>query len=81
MRGERIIDGNQLIAQCAYCGSKTITEPGNYEICPVCKWEDDPAQSSDRSFAGGANTLSLAQAQRLFSLRSPRVVTQSSNKQ
>ncbi|WP_244156975.1 CPCC family cysteine-rich protein [Kosakonia radicincitans] len=46
----------------------------------LCKWEDDPVQSSDPGFAGGANTLSLAEAQRLFSLRFHQVVTESSYK-
>lgn len=45
----------------------------------LCKWEDDPVQSSDPGFSGGANTLSLTEAQRLFSLRS-QVGTESSYK-
>jgi hypothetical protein len=47
-------------------GQKTITELGNYEICPVCEWEDDPVQSSDPDFSGGANTLSLIDAKKIL---------------
>ncbi|MDD7997681.1 CPCC family cysteine-rich protein [Kosakonia radicincitans] len=46
----------------------------------LCKWEYDSVQSSDPGFAGGANTLSFAEAQRLFSLRSRQAVTESSYK-
>lgn len=52
---------------CACCGYRTLTDsPGSYEICPVCFWEDDPVQLLDPWFRGGANTVSLAEAQRNF---------------
>ncbi|WP_151638232.1 CPCC family cysteine-rich protein [Noviherbaspirillum aerium] len=44
---------------CPCCGESTIDEPGSYEICDVCGWEDDPIQSSDPYLAGGANQESL----------------------
>lgn len=47
---------------CPCCGNKTITEPGAYEICRICKWEDDPVQSGDIDYMGGANKLSLREA-------------------
>lgn len=52
---------NSLVA-CPCCGNHTISELGNYEICPVCLWEDDPAQLSDPNYVGGANPCSLNQA-------------------
>jgi hypothetical protein len=50
---------------CPCCGQKTLHEqpPGTWEICSVCFWEDDPAQFSDPDLAGGANEMSLRQAQ------------------
>ena len=39
---------------------------GNYDICPVCFWEDDPIQMEDETFEGGANTVSLLQARSNF---------------
>ena len=36
--------------------------PGSFDICPVCRWEDDDLQSDDRSYAGGANRISLNEA-------------------
>ena len=52
---------NQKICPC--CFSKTLSSTGNYELCPVCFWEDDPIQSSDPNYEGGANKVSLNQAQ------------------
>ncbi|WP_420493082.1 CPCC family cysteine-rich protein [Serratia fonticola] len=51
---------------CPCCGKNTIGELGSYEICTVCGWEDDPVQSEDPDFAGGANTPSLNEAKRDF---------------
>ncbi|MBR4901164.1 MAG: hypothetical protein IKZ46_09515 [Victivallales bacterium] len=47
---------------CPCCGRKRIENLGDYEICDVCGWEDDPTQSKDPDFAGGANELSLKEA-------------------
>jgi hypothetical protein len=47
---------------CPCCGAGTISEPGTYEICGVCDWEDDPAQSKDPDLRGGANGASLNEA-------------------
>lgn len=47
---------------CPCCGRPTLDELGAYEICEVCGWEDDPVQSSDPAYAGGANKESLNEA-------------------
>ncbi len=49
----------QRLHRCPCCGRRVIKRPGNYEICPHCKWEDDPVQRKAPTFAGGANHLSL----------------------
>ena len=46
----------------AHACSRVLTARGEYEICDECGWEDDPVQSSDDDYAGGANRLSLNQA-------------------
>jgi hypothetical protein len=53
---------------CPCCGYKTFDhEPnGSYDICGVCFWEDDPIQLEDPDYEGGANSMSLRQAQRNF---------------
>ncbi|WP_148715925.1 CPCC family cysteine-rich protein [Chitinolyticbacter meiyuanensis] len=49
---------------CPCCGFLTFEEAyGCYTICPVCGWEDDDLQLAHPTVAGGANHLSLAQAQ------------------
>jgi Cysteine-rich CPCC len=52
---------------CPCCGYLTVNEPRSYEVCAVCFWEDDPLQSDDPSFQGGANQESLAKARENFS--------------
>jgi Cysteine-rich CPCC len=37
-----------------------------YEICKICFWEDDGVQFKDPDFEGGANAISLKQAQNNF---------------
>lgn len=43
--------------KCPCCNEGIIEE--RYDICDICGWEDDKIQNLDRSFAGGANKLSL----------------------
>lgn len=43
---------------CPVCGKYFFSE--SYEICPVCKWENDLLQREDENLSGGANKLSLA---------------------
>lgn len=57
---------NQLPYRCPCCGSCTISEPGTYELCNVCNWEDDPIQFEDPDFAGGANKYSLNEARQIW---------------
>ncbi|AKN31284.1 hydrolase [Clostridium carboxidivorans P7] len=54
--------------KCPCCGYYTFAEKpnGNYDICEVCFWEDDPIQLKDSTYEGGANHVSLIQAQKNF---------------
>jgi hypothetical protein len=49
---------------CPCCGYRTLAQRGDYDICPVCFWEDtgsnDPARYSD------PNHLTLAEGRRNF---------------
>jgi hypothetical protein len=47
---------------CPVCGSRTISAPGEYEICSICDWEDDPVQRDNPDLCGGANKNSLNEA-------------------
>ena len=52
------------LSKCPCCGAEMDEPLEDYEICPVCKWENDPVQLEDPSFAGGANELSLLEARK-----------------
>ena len=54
---------------CPCCGYKTLDEkpPGTDIICPTCFWHDDYVQFNDPDYGGGANKVSLRQAQKNFS--------------
>jgi hypothetical protein len=53
---------------CRCCGFLTISEHGNYEVCKVCFWEDDPIQAREVDYRGGANEMSLNEAKESFKL-------------
>lgn len=53
---------------CPCCGYRTLDQEGGYDICPTCFWEDDPFQFLDPDSDGGANKVSLRQAQKNFVL-------------
>jgi Zn finger protein HypA/HybF involved in hydrogenase expression len=44
--------------QCPCCGLPTLKVRHEYEICPKCKWEDEPVVEGERSSANGDLTLS-----------------------
>ena len=44
----------------------TIEIYGDYEICPVCGWEDECLQSEDPDYAGGPNKMSLNEAKKAY---------------
>ena len=44
---------------CPCCGEKTLDELNDYDICPICEWEDDPGQSKHPDDDLGANGISL----------------------
>lgn len=51
---------------CPCCGYKTWSERNSWEICIICKWEDDGVQYLEPDLGGGANDESLREAQRNF---------------
>lgn len=53
---------------CPCCGFQSLTERGNYEICPLCKWEDDGQDDphADEVWGGPNDDYSLSEARKNF---------------
>lgn len=51
---------------CPCCGYRTLPVRDGYELCPVCYWEDDPSESRAPGFSGGANGVSIVDAQQNY---------------
>jgi Cysteine-rich CPCC len=47
---------------CRVCGAAVPGQSDDYAICQMCGWEDDPVQSDDPAYGGGANASSLDEA-------------------
>ena len=44
---------------CPCCGKSQVDE---YEICPVCGWENDPIAAAHPDSVLGANSMTLSEA-------------------
>lgn len=55
---------------CPVCGHKTFEHENDFNICPVCNWENDGVQEMNPDSTSGANHLSLNQARERFKLHS-----------
>ena len=67
--GLESIEGEPIkLLGCPCCGSRTISERGNYEICQVCWWEDDGQdnESADKVYGGPNYGISLTQGRYNF---------------
>ena len=48
---------------CPCCGYLSLnSELSDYEICPICFWENDLVQQMDPTYTGGANVVCLREA-------------------
>lgn len=51
---------------CPVCGKYEFEEKGDYDICEVCNWENDPLQTAEPDYKGGANHMSLNEAREAY---------------
>ncbi|WP_348790208.1 CPCC family cysteine-rich protein [Leifsonia sp. NPDC080035] len=74
-----MVGGVNAAYPCPCCGYLQFdSPPGSYEICAICFWEDDAVQLLQPTFSGGANRVSLLDAQRSYAAVGacePRFVT------
>lgn len=59
------------MVKCPVCGKHDFKEDNNFDICPVCGWENDGVQLDDPDFEGGANDMSLNQAKKAYAEGKP----------
>jgi hypothetical protein len=57
--------------KCPVCGEYEFEEDNDFDICPVCHWENDGVQLDDPDFEGGANDMSLNQAKKAYAEGKP----------
>lgn len=50
--------------KCPVCGKYEFKGENDYDVCPVCGWENDVVQLEDPDYDGGANDISLNEARR-----------------
>ena len=60
----KMMGSGEIRYKCPCCGCYTFKKKpsGDFDICPVCFWEDDWKQFDDEELEGGANSVSLRQA-------------------
>ncbi len=44
---------------CPVCEKHDFDLSNDYDICPICGWENDGVQRDDHDYWGGANSLSV----------------------
>ncbi len=45
--------------KCPVCGEYKFARENDFDVCPVCEWENDGIQANDPAYWGGANELCL----------------------
>jgi hypothetical protein len=60
------VDGDvEWLHACRCCGYRTLARRAQYDVCPVCFWEDDGTSHEDGG-AAGPNHMTLGEARRTF---------------
>ena len=53
---------------CPVCEESIFEEDNDFDICPICGWENDGVQRNDHNYWGGANDLSVNEARIYYKL-------------
>lgn len=76
------VDYTGLSSTCPVCGREdAFNEPGGYEVCALCQWEDDPEQRINPDFPCGANHVSLNEARQKWIFQRARWERRQARKQ
>lgn len=52
--------------KCPVCGKYKFYEEDDFDVCPICMWENDEYQNKNPDYAGGANQMSLNEARKAY---------------
>ena len=52
--------------KCPCCDNNTLIEPGRWETCDICNWEDDPLMREQPDYNGGGMDMTLNEARAAF---------------
>lgn len=56
-----VIGKVEVLVACPCCGLRTLANRGDYDICPVCWWEDNGQDNQHSTEYSGLNRCSLKQ--------------------
>lgn len=62
--GVTVVGEPELLLPCPCCGHRTLARRGEYDICSVCRWEDDGATQANHF--SGPNHMTLAEGRRNY---------------
>ena len=55
-----------MAVKCPVCEKYDFRDENDFEICPLCGWENDGVQADDYDYWGGANEMSVNQAREAY---------------
>ena len=61
-----MVEEDNNVALCPCCEQGKVDAGHEFDICPVCGWEDDNYQFAHPDYRGGANKMSLNEARQAY---------------
>ena len=59
--------------KCPVCGEYKFERIDNFDVCPVCEWENDSLQMKNPDYRGGANDESLNDARSVWAEKKAKI--------
>ena len=61
-----IVGDEDVLEACPCCCYLTLPNRGNYDICPLCEWEDDGKSCDELDIYSSANHSTLSEYRKKF---------------
>ena len=52
--------------KCPVCEKHEFDAWGDFDVCPICGWENDGVQMNNHNLSGGANPESVNEARKIY---------------